>query len=185
MTRENTEDFTYVIPYEMDIVSRNLCKLFLPVSIIAIREQSSLKFKTVPKLNDYEALIDRKSFSSEEILDILINLIDGILDAENYYLPQGSYRINLGELYAKIEDRSFEDIKLNWVSEHDGEKRKLNASGVKGALLILASELLEKQGDEILNAEKVKSVFERKKSNLRIVRTRLKEIKKEITANKF
>ena len=90
MTRENTEDFTYVIPYEMDIVRRNLCKLFLPVSIIAIREQSSLKFKTVPKLNDYEALIDRKSFSSEEILDILINLIDGILDAENYYLPQGS-----------------------------------------------------------------------------------------------
>lgn len=91
--------------YVEEILSMEICKLFLPVSFIKDGDMVTAQFKT----DGFTRLSAINSLAVTDIFSIIVSVFYGLKDGENHYIFPDEYEINCDTVFI---NKDFSDIKM-------------------------------------------------------------------------
>lgn len=97
--------------YQKDILSMQLCPLFLQQIFVNGEEQDS----AMVKMEEYLPLLSLEHLREEEGIGIMISLLTGMIEAERRYMFIGEYRVDVGVLCVSSDLKT---AKLVFVPRH-------------------------------------------------------------------
>ncbi|WP_027868711.1 hypothetical protein [Eubacterium sp. AB3007] len=100
-----------VAEYQKDILSMQVCPLFLQQIFVTGEEQDS----AMVKMEEYMPMLSLEHLREEEGISIMISLLTGMIEAERRYMFIGEYRVDVGVLCVS---RDLKKARLVFVPRH-------------------------------------------------------------------